>query len=365
MVKEGQHEPPVCPQLPRFPQDRGTGLADRLPGPPVDPRRGPRAERPGDRGKQCPFGAPLHPQRVPRQSARSNPPPQAAEGLYRAIYSLEGAYPAFPEHYPTSALLGCVEVVGCLSRQQLDEWASLPPSVKMEGKRRRMCVGFAPAAAAAGCRCLCCCPHGPFPPPGTGIEVLGLSSTPLLALTRSRRCIWIPVRAAAAAGSTAADARQAQALGPANKGGRVGHPGDRGWGRAGWRVHCAGAEGLASMALTAPAALFLGTGSAAFQGRPVLCLPPAPPRDLLLLLLLAAAAAAAPAAGQGPIRCRRAPSGSGRWRSRKLSRGSAGGGEGGGPPRPGAAAAQPAEAAQGRWTSGPPQCDGSSPLAGL
>ncbi|GAQ91201.1 hypothetical protein KFL_007420060 [Klebsormidium nitens] len=57
----------------------------------------------------------------------------AVEELYRDIYAAEGVTEVkFPEHYPTSVLLGCVEVVGCLSREDLSQVHSLPDSIKLE-----------------------------------------------------------------------------------------------------------------------------------------------------------------------------------------------------------------------------------------
>lgn len=58
---------------------------------------------------------------------------KAMEVFYREIYAVNGvADITFPEHYPTSRLLGCVEVVGCLKRNELASWDELPEGVKLE-----------------------------------------------------------------------------------------------------------------------------------------------------------------------------------------------------------------------------------------
>ena len=50
------------------------------------------------------------------------------EDRYRAIYSAEGiADVTMPTSYPTSCLLGCVEVVGCMSQVSADAHKTLVP----------------------------------------------------------------------------------------------------------------------------------------------------------------------------------------------------------------------------------------------
>ncbi len=40
---------------------------------------------------------------------------QELETFYGGLHAMEGSSPAFPTDYPTSVLLGCVEVVNCLT----------------------------------------------------------------------------------------------------------------------------------------------------------------------------------------------------------------------------------------------------------
>ncbi|XP_022719084.1 uncharacterized protein LOC111277130 isoform X2 [Durio zibethinus] len=52
---------------------------------------------------------------------------KAMENFYREIYAMSGITDIeFPEHYPVSRLLGCVEVVGCLRCEELVQWEVLP-----------------------------------------------------------------------------------------------------------------------------------------------------------------------------------------------------------------------------------------------
>ncbi|RVW86782.1 hypothetical protein CK203_042785 [Vitis vinifera] len=45
------------------------------------------------------------------------------ENFYREIYAVNGiADLKFPEHYPVSRLLGCVEVIGCVKCEELACW---------------------------------------------------------------------------------------------------------------------------------------------------------------------------------------------------------------------------------------------------
>ena len=39
---------------------------------------------------------------------------QDTEDSYRQFWALEGVEPVFPKHYPTSCLLGCVDIHDCL-----------------------------------------------------------------------------------------------------------------------------------------------------------------------------------------------------------------------------------------------------------
>ncbi|EPS69256.1 hypothetical protein M569_05514, partial [Genlisea aurea] len=62
---------------------------------------------------------------------------KAMEQFYREIYALDGITDLkFPEHYPVSRLLGCVDVVGCVSREELVKWEAVPRSVRLEGQTR-------------------------------------------------------------------------------------------------------------------------------------------------------------------------------------------------------------------------------------
>ncbi|XP_009364453.2 uncharacterized protein LOC103954365 isoform X2 [Pyrus x bretschneideri] len=58
---------------------------------------------------------------------------KAMEEFYREIYAVDGITDLkFPEHYPVSRLLGCVEVVGCLRREELASWEMVPEGVRLE-----------------------------------------------------------------------------------------------------------------------------------------------------------------------------------------------------------------------------------------
>ncbi|GAV85849.1 ASCH domain-containing protein, partial [Cephalotus follicularis] len=60
---------------------------------------------------------------------------KAMEDFYREIYAVNGITDLkFPEHYPVSRLLGCVEVVGCLRCEELANWEALPEGVRLEGQ---------------------------------------------------------------------------------------------------------------------------------------------------------------------------------------------------------------------------------------
>ncbi|KAF8696222.1 hypothetical protein HU200_037123 [Digitaria exilis] len=58
---------------------------------------------------------------------------KAMEDFYREIYAVDGITEiTFPDHYPVSRLLGCVQVVGCLRSQELVCWEDVPESVRLE-----------------------------------------------------------------------------------------------------------------------------------------------------------------------------------------------------------------------------------------
>lgn len=60
---------------------------------------------------------------------------KAMEDFYREIYAVNGITDVkFPEHYPVSRLLGCVEVVGCLEREELAGWEMVPEGVRLEAQ---------------------------------------------------------------------------------------------------------------------------------------------------------------------------------------------------------------------------------------
>ncbi|VVB04947.1 unnamed protein product [Arabis nemorensis] len=60
---------------------------------------------------------------------------KAMEEFYREIYAVDGITDIqFPQHYPVSRLIGCVEVVGCVSCDELQNWEALPQGVRLEGQ---------------------------------------------------------------------------------------------------------------------------------------------------------------------------------------------------------------------------------------
>ncbi|KAK2966039.1 hypothetical protein RJ640_012298 [Escallonia rubra] len=60
---------------------------------------------------------------------------KAMEDFYREIYAVNGITDIkFPEHYPISRLLGCVEVVGCVTCEELVCWEEVPEGVRLEGQ---------------------------------------------------------------------------------------------------------------------------------------------------------------------------------------------------------------------------------------
>lgn len=60
---------------------------------------------------------------------------KAMEDFYREIYAVNGITDIkFPDSYPTSSLLGCVEVVGCVTLEELRCWEDIPEGVRLEGQ---------------------------------------------------------------------------------------------------------------------------------------------------------------------------------------------------------------------------------------
>uniref|UniRef100_A0A6P3ZKD5 uncharacterized protein LOC107412308 n=1 Tax=Ziziphus jujuba TaxID=326968 RepID=A0A6P3ZKD5_ZIZJJ len=60
---------------------------------------------------------------------------KAMEDFYREVYALDGISDLkFPEHYPVSRLLGCVDVVGCVRGEELASWEMVPPGVRLEAQ---------------------------------------------------------------------------------------------------------------------------------------------------------------------------------------------------------------------------------------
>ncbi|ESQ47426.1 hypothetical protein EUTSA_v10027851mg [Eutrema salsugineum] len=60
---------------------------------------------------------------------------KAMEEFYQEIYAVDGITDIqFPQHYPVSRLIGCVEVVGCVSCDELQNWEAIPKGVRLEGQ---------------------------------------------------------------------------------------------------------------------------------------------------------------------------------------------------------------------------------------
>ncbi|KAL9451018.1 hypothetical protein AB3S75_012715 [Citrus x aurantiifolia] len=60
---------------------------------------------------------------------------KAMEEFYREIYAVNGITDLqFPQHYPVSRLLGCVEVVGCVRCEELASWEVVPEGVRLEAQ---------------------------------------------------------------------------------------------------------------------------------------------------------------------------------------------------------------------------------------
>ncbi len=62
-------------------------------------------------------------------------PPDAAEvavleGFYKSLYESAGVDVTFPTHYPTSALLGCVDLAYVLSNEEFKSLPGVHPSVR-------------------------------------------------------------------------------------------------------------------------------------------------------------------------------------------------------------------------------------------
>ncbi|WCJ43804.1 RNA-binding ASCH domain protein [Euphorbia peplus] len=60
---------------------------------------------------------------------------KAMEDFYREIYAVNGITDIeFPQYYPVSRLLGCVEVVGCVRGEELASWEAIPEGARLEGQ---------------------------------------------------------------------------------------------------------------------------------------------------------------------------------------------------------------------------------------
>ncbi|XP_010490290.1 PREDICTED: uncharacterized protein LOC109124722 [Camelina sativa] len=60
---------------------------------------------------------------------------KAMEEFYKELYAIDGITDIqFPQHYPVSRLIGCVEVVGCVTCDELQNWDALPEGVRLEGQ---------------------------------------------------------------------------------------------------------------------------------------------------------------------------------------------------------------------------------------
>ncbi|XP_058000449.1 uncharacterized protein LOC110662624 isoform X2 [Hevea brasiliensis] len=60
---------------------------------------------------------------------------KAMEEFYREIYAVNGVTEInFPEHYPVSRPLGCVEVVGCARCEERASWEAVPEGARLEGQ---------------------------------------------------------------------------------------------------------------------------------------------------------------------------------------------------------------------------------------
>ncbi|KAG2451844.1 hypothetical protein HYH02_003620 [Chlamydomonas schloesseri] len=57
---------------------------------------------------------------------------QELQAYYTQVHALDGNTPQFPPAYPTSALLGCVDVVDVLPQAAVEHWPGLPDSCRME-----------------------------------------------------------------------------------------------------------------------------------------------------------------------------------------------------------------------------------------
>eukprot|EP00937_MAST-01D_sp_MAST-1D-sp2_P004223 g4223.t1 len=62
---------------------------------------------------------------------------RSCEEQYRALYSMDGIAPediAFPQRYPVSCLLGCVDLVDCVSQGELQAMQPLSDSLRAESE---------------------------------------------------------------------------------------------------------------------------------------------------------------------------------------------------------------------------------------
>jgi hypothetical protein len=58
----------------------------------------------------------------------------ALEEFYRQLYETAGITAEFPQHYPTSALLGCVDCVNIVSNEEFRLMRGIHPSVRCWGR---------------------------------------------------------------------------------------------------------------------------------------------------------------------------------------------------------------------------------------
>lgn len=59
---------------------------------------------------------------------------QELEKFYTEVHAAEGRTPEFPKSYPTSALLGTVDVFDCVTSGDVKAWAGLPDNLKLEAQ---------------------------------------------------------------------------------------------------------------------------------------------------------------------------------------------------------------------------------------
>ncbi|KAL3138475.1 hypothetical protein ABBQ32_006266 [Trebouxia sp. C0010 RCD-2024] len=59
---------------------------------------------------------------------------QEMQAFYKQVHEAEGrdVTPNLPKSYPTSVLIGCVDVVACLPASAVEAWQALPDTIKQE-----------------------------------------------------------------------------------------------------------------------------------------------------------------------------------------------------------------------------------------